>query len=115
MLNWVEAASLDDLYLLLSSLLFRPSESGKNPAGHRPFFLEPLVVPQDDPSSPLIDQLCGGGPPPVPWVLAVRVHGPPPPPPPPVPAPTCPPPDRRHLKRSALDPHVGLCVPRLSS
>src|SRR2546427_274219 len=45
----VEAASLDDLYLLLSSLLFRPSESGKNPAGHRPFFFVSLFI-----------NVCGG-------------------------------------------------------
>src|SRR5438445_13860653 len=92
MLNWVEAASLDDLYLLLSSLLFRPSESGKNPAGHRPFFLEPLVVPQDDPSLLLIDQLCGGCRCPIPGVLAVRYQDRPPPPPPDASKPTCPPP-----------------------
>src|SRR2546425_9500399 len=99
MLNWVEAASLDDLYLLLSSLLFRPSESGKNPAGHRPFFLEPLVVPQDDPSPLLIDQLCGGCRRPLPCGLAVRDPDPPPPPPPPAAQPTCPRPPPRNLKR----------------
>src|SRR2546425_1822651 len=99
MLNWVEAASLDDLYLLLSSLLFRPSESGKNPAGHRPFFLEPLVVPQDDPSPLLIDQLCGGGRRPIPRDLAVRDRDPPPPPPPPPAPPTVPPPLHPHVKQ----------------
>src|SRR2546427_8768895 len=88
----VEAASLDDLYLLLSSLLFRPSESGKNPAGHRPFFLEPLVVPQDDPSLLLIDQLCGGCRRPRPPVLAVPDRGGPPPPSPRARGPTSAPP-----------------------
>src|SRR2546428_13728595 len=104
MLNWVEAASLDDLYLLLSSLLFRPSESGKNPAGHRPFFLEPLVVPQDDPSPLLIDQLCGGGRRPLPRLLPVRHADPRPPPPPPPPRPNFPPPRARHRKRRTSHP-----------
>src|SRR2546425_9643076 len=104
MLNWVEAASLDDLYLLLSSLLFRPSESGKNPAGHRPFFLEPLVVPQDDPSPILINQLCGGWGPPVPGALPVPGPDPPPPPPPPPAAPTPPRPPPRNDKKGASAP-----------
>src|SRR3989442_13071086 len=99
MLNWVEAASLDDLYLLLSSLLFRPSESGKNPAGHRPFFLEPLVVPQDHPSPLLIDQLCGGCRRPLPRRLAVRGRDPPPPPPPHAAEANFPRPPRGKLKR----------------
>src|SRR5437867_1767494 len=110
----VEAASLDDFYLLLSSLLFRPSESGKNPAGHRPFFLEPLVVPQDDPSPILIDQLCGGCRRPIPGVLAVRDRDRPPPPPSDAAEPTRPRPVDGNVKRGTSDLEVNSGVPQLS-
>src|SRR5712691_795092 len=99
----VEAAGLVDPYLLLFSLLFRPSESGKNPSGHRPFFLESLVVPQDDPSPPLIDQLRGGCRRPIPGVLAVRDRDRPPPPPSDAAEPTRPRPVDGNVERGISD------------
>src|SRR2546428_10833087 len=101
MLNWVEAAAIDDLCLLLFSLLFRPSESGKNPARHRPFFIEPLLIPQDDPSSLLVDQLCGGRRRPLPRGIPSRGRGPPPPPPPPAALPPFPPPPPANIEAYA--------------
>src|SRR5712691_7267151 len=110
----VEAAGLDDPCLLLLSLLFRPSESGKNPAGHRPFFLEPLLVPQYDPPPRLIDQLCRGCRRPIPDVLAVRDRDRPSPPPSDAAEPTCPRPVDGNVERGTSDLDVNSGVPQLS-